>query len=53
METSGQPHVENFLDMAHFSFIHEGLPGAANRAEFVDYKFAPFDDGEGGKGLNN
>jgi phenylpropionate dioxygenase-like ring-hydroxylating dioxygenase large terminal subunit len=49
--TSGPRIVENFLDMAHFSFIHEGLLGAADRAAIADYTVAPFDDGEGGQGI--
>jgi phenylpropionate dioxygenase-like ring-hydroxylating dioxygenase large terminal subunit len=49
--TSGPRIVENFLDMAHFSFVHEGILGAAERAEIADCTVEPFDDGEGGQGI--
>ncbi|WP_053958876.1 aromatic ring-hydroxylating oxygenase subunit alpha [Sulfobacillus thermosulfidooxidans] len=29
--------VENFLDVAHFSFVHQGLLGSIDRPEIVDY----------------
>ena len=43
--------VENFLDMAHFGFVHAGILGDAARAEVKDYKVGPWDDGVGGKGI--
>ncbi|CAN5258985.1 aromatic ring-hydroxylating dioxygenase subunit alpha [soil metagenome] len=43
--------IENFLDMAHFGFIHEGILGEAGHAEVPDYKVGPFDDGQGEHGL--
>ena len=43
--------VENFLDMAHFGFVHAGILGEASRAEVRDYKVGPWDDGAGGKGI--
>ena len=49
--TSGPRIVENFLDMAHFSFVHEGILGAAERAEIAHGTVEPFDDGEGGQGI--
>jgi phenylpropionate dioxygenase-like ring-hydroxylating dioxygenase large terminal subunit len=49
--TSGPRIVENFLDMAHFSFIHEGILGAADRPEIADYTVESCDDDEGGQGI--
>jgi phenylpropionate dioxygenase-like ring-hydroxylating dioxygenase large terminal subunit len=43
--------VENFLDMAHFGFVHAGILGDAARAEVRDYKVGPWSDGAGGKGI--
>ena len=51
VEASGPRIVENFLDMAHFSHVHTGVLGDPNRTEVRDYEVAPFDDGEGGRGL--
>ncbi len=36
--TSAPRVVENFLDMAHFGFVHEGSLGARDHAEITDYK---------------
>jgi phenylpropionate dioxygenase-like ring-hydroxylating dioxygenase large terminal subunit len=49
--TSGPRIVENFLDMAHFPFVHAGILGAPERAEVRDYKVEPWDDGAGGRGI--
>lgn len=38
--TSGPRIVENFLDMAHFGFIHGGILGDAGHTEVRDYKVA-------------
>jgi phenylpropionate dioxygenase-like ring-hydroxylating dioxygenase large terminal subunit len=43
--------IENFLDMAHFSFIHTGILGDPAHTEVPDYKVAPFDDGLGEQGM--
>ena len=43
--------VENFLDMAHFGFVHEGILGDRSRTGVRDYEVAPFDDGHGGTGI--
>jgi phenylpropionate dioxygenase-like ring-hydroxylating dioxygenase large terminal subunit len=43
--------IENFLDMAHFPFIHDGILGDPSFAEVPDYKVGPFDDGLGGRGM--
>jgi phenylpropionate dioxygenase-like ring-hydroxylating dioxygenase large terminal subunit len=49
--TSGPRIVENFLDMAHFPFVHAGILGEEPRNEVGDYDVAPFDDGVGGVGI--
>lgn len=49
--TSGPRIVENFLDMAHFPFVHAGILGAPERTEVRDYKVEPWDDGAGGRGI--
>ena len=36
--TSAPRIVENFLDMAHFGFVHEGWLGARNAAAIDDYR---------------
>lgn len=43
--------IENFLDMAHFSFIHTGILGDPAHTEVPDYKVSAFDDGLGGQGM--
>jgi len=43
--------VENFLDMAHFPFVHPGILGEQPKNEVCDYTVAPFDDGAGGVGI--
>jgi phenylpropionate dioxygenase-like ring-hydroxylating dioxygenase large terminal subunit len=43
--------VENFLDMAHFGFVHAGILGDPARAEVRDYKVDKWDDSrDGGAG---
>ncbi|APW38703.1 (2Fe-2S)-binding protein [Rhodoferax koreense] len=39
--TSAPRIVENFLDMAHFGFVHEGWLGARNATAIDDYQVAP------------
>lgn len=39
--TSAPRIVENFLDMAHFSFVHEGWLGDAQHSEIPDYQVEP------------
>jgi phenylpropionate dioxygenase-like ring-hydroxylating dioxygenase large terminal subunit len=51
VETSGPRIVENFLDMAHFPFVHAGILGEEPRNEVRDYEVGRFDDGEGGDGI--
>jgi phenylpropionate dioxygenase-like ring-hydroxylating dioxygenase large terminal subunit len=48
---SGPRIVENFLDMAHFPFVHGGILGEQPRNEVCDYKVGPFEDSAGGKGI--
>ena len=48
---SGPRIVENFLDMAHFPFVHEGILGQQPKNAVCDYKVGPFDDGAGGTGV--
>lgn len=44
--------VENFLDMAHFPYVHTGILGEENQAAVRDYKVeSDWDDGAGGKGI--
>lgn len=38
VETSAPRVVENFLDMAHFAFVHEGWLGARQAAAIDDYR---------------
>lgn len=38
VETSAPRVVENFLDMAHFGFVHEGWLGARDMAAIDDYR---------------
>jgi phenylpropionate dioxygenase-like ring-hydroxylating dioxygenase large terminal subunit len=37
--------VENFLDMAHFSFVHRGILGVADHTGVPDYDVVPLPDG--------
>ncbi len=48
---SGPRIVENFLDMAHFGFIHAGILGDPARTEVPDYEVGDCDDGDGGNGI--
>lgn len=38
VETSAPRIVENFLDMAHFAFVHEGWLGTRGRSAIDDYR---------------
>ena len=49
--TSGPRIVENFLDMAHFPFVHGGILGTPAQSAVRDYLVEPWDDGAGGCGL--
>ena len=43
--------VENFLDMAHFAFVHTGILGTQDHAEIVDYDVQRFDNPQWGLGI--
>jgi len=43
--------VENFIDMAHFSFVHEGILGQAGVTEVPPYDVEPFVDDSGVAGV--
>jgi phenylpropionate dioxygenase-like ring-hydroxylating dioxygenase large terminal subunit len=43
--------IENFLDMAHFPFIHTGILGDRQFTEVPDYQVHPYDDGQGERGM--
>jgi phenylpropionate dioxygenase-like ring-hydroxylating dioxygenase large terminal subunit len=47
--SSGPRIVENFLDMAHFATVHEGILGDAAHPAVRDYQVGPL-GGEGGEG---
>jgi phenylpropionate dioxygenase-like ring-hydroxylating dioxygenase large terminal subunit len=49
--SSGPRIVENFIDMAHFSFVHAGILGDAMHTEIPDYVVSAFDDGQGANGM--
>jgi phenylpropionate dioxygenase-like ring-hydroxylating dioxygenase large terminal subunit len=49
--TSGPRIVENFLDMAHFAYVHTGILGELPHTEVRDYEVAAFDDGAGRVGV--
>lgn len=49
--SSGPRIVENFLDMAHFPFVHDGILGEPGRDEVRDYRVEAWDDGAGGTGV--
>jgi phenylpropionate dioxygenase-like ring-hydroxylating dioxygenase large terminal subunit len=49
--TSGPRIVENFLDMAHFAFVHAGILGDPAKAEVRDCRVEAWSDGAGGTGV--
>jgi phenylpropionate dioxygenase-like ring-hydroxylating dioxygenase large terminal subunit len=51
VRSSGPRIVENFLDMAHFAFVHEGILGAQEQAAIADYSVESFDDADYGSGV--
>jgi phenylpropionate dioxygenase-like ring-hydroxylating dioxygenase large terminal subunit len=48
---SGPRIVENFLDMAHFAFVHAGILGDPARTKVRDYRVAPWSDPDGSRGV--
>jgi len=51
VQASAPRIVENFLDMAHFAFVHEGILGEQQHAAIADYTVETFDDAEYGSGV--
>ena len=51
VETSGPRIVENFLDMAHFGYVHEGILGDRQHTEVRDYSVKSIEYETGGHGL--
>jgi phenylpropionate dioxygenase-like ring-hydroxylating dioxygenase large terminal subunit len=51
VQSSAPRIVENFLDMAHFAFVHEGILGEQQHAAIPDYTVENFDDAEYGAGV--
>jgi phenylpropionate dioxygenase-like ring-hydroxylating dioxygenase large terminal subunit len=45
VRASGPRIVENFLDVGHFPFVHEGILGDRARPEIADYEADVTDDG--------
>jgi phenylpropionate dioxygenase-like ring-hydroxylating dioxygenase large terminal subunit len=45
IHSSGPRVVENFLDMAHFPFVHEGILGEHPQTEVPDYEVVESDGG--------
>ena len=45
ISTSGYRAIENFLDLAHFPFVHPGLLGEASHPEVADYDVEVTSDG--------
>jgi phenylpropionate dioxygenase-like ring-hydroxylating dioxygenase large terminal subunit len=45
VQTSAPRVIENFLDLAHFPFVHTGLFGAEPHTEIKDYEIEKSDDG--------
>lgn len=41
VHTSAPRIVENFLDLAHFAFVHEGWLGERGMAQLADYRIEP------------
>lgn len=51
VQSSGPRIVENFLDMAHFAFVHDGILGVPEQAAIADYTVETFDDADHGSGV--
>jgi phenylpropionate dioxygenase-like ring-hydroxylating dioxygenase large terminal subunit len=51
VQASAPRIVENFLDMAHFAFVHEGILGEPRHAAIPDYSVEAFDDADYGSGV--
>ena len=51
VQTSGPRVIENFLDMAHFGFVHDGVLGSADDTAVPPYDVEDFVDGLGARGV--
>ncbi|MDB5971572.1 MAG: Phenylpropionate dioxygenase, large terminal subunit [Hydrocarboniphaga sp.] len=51
LHAAGPRIIENFLDMAHFGTVHDGILGTAEHMEVCDYQVQAFDDGDGNSGV--
>jgi phenylpropionate dioxygenase-like ring-hydroxylating dioxygenase large terminal subunit len=51
LHASGPRIVENFLDVAHFAFVHEGILGDRSRPEIMDYEAEITPEGVVAKGV--
>lgn len=51
VRASGPRLVENFLDLAHLSFVHEGILGEPAQAAVPDYRVEMLDDPTLGQGV--
>jgi len=51
-KASGPRAIENFLDVAHFPFVHEGLLGDRKHAEIADYEPVIEPDGVTAKSIS-
>ena len=51
VQSSGPRIVENFLDMAHFGFVHDGILGSADDTAVPPYDVEDFIDASGAPGV--
>jgi phenylpropionate dioxygenase-like ring-hydroxylating dioxygenase large terminal subunit len=51
VEASGPRIVENFLDVAHFPYVHENVLGVPDRPEIADYEAVVSDEGVEARGV--
>lgn len=51
VQSSAPRIVENFLDMAHFAYVHEGILGEKSETAIRDYTVESFDDSHYGSGI--
>jgi phenylpropionate dioxygenase-like ring-hydroxylating dioxygenase large terminal subunit len=51
VQTSGPRVIENFLDMAHFGFVHEGILGSADDTAVPPCDVEDFVDESGASGV--
>jgi phenylpropionate dioxygenase-like ring-hydroxylating dioxygenase large terminal subunit len=51
VDACGPRVVENFIDMAHFGFVHDGILGDAHATEIPPYDVEPFVDATGRAGV--